>query len=130
MNFIDLLLIFSALFISAFIVEMILTKMFKIEIRKERFINDQHKKRYRQFLMIYLIILVILFSLYIVGFLIVFIPITLIILYPILSSTIDLLMEWKYARESKRFIVSISNITVYITFIVLLFATDFFGIYS
>ncbi|WP_279401338.1 DUF4181 domain-containing protein [Piscibacillus salipiscarius] len=104
---------------------MILTKMFKIEIRKERFINDQHKKRYRQFLMIYLIILVILFSLYIVGFLIVFIPITLIILYPILSSTIDLLMEWKYARESKRFIVSISNITVYITFIVLLFATDF-----
>ncbi|MGP4073514.1 DUF4181 domain-containing protein [Piscibacillus sp. B03] len=130
MHFIDILLIFAALFISAFLVEIILTKMFNIEIRKERFINDIHKKRYKQFLITYLIVLFILFGLYIIGFLIVFIPITLIVFYPIFSSSVDMLMEWKYARESKRFIVSVSNIAVYVAFIVLLFVTDFFGIYS
>ncbi|WP_277674085.1 DUF4181 domain-containing protein [Piscibacillus halophilus] len=130
MHFIDILLIFAALFIAAFIVELILTKIFNIEVRTQRYINNTHKKRYRQFLITYLVILFILFGLYILGLIIVFIPITLIVLYPVCSSIVDMVMEWKHARESRRFIISISNIAVYVSFIVLLFTTDFFGYYS
>ncbi|RPF53353.1 DUF4181 domain-containing protein [Aquisalibacillus elongatus] len=127
MNFIDVLIIIAVLFISAFLIELLMIKLFNITIRKERYINEQHKKRYKQFIIVFSVIMLVLLMFYLLGFIIIFIPITFIILYPIASALVDLIMEWKYAREDRRYIVSISNIMVYITFLIVLFITDFFG---
>lgn len=128
MGFIDILIIIAVLFITAFVVEIGLTKIFNIKIRETRFINDQHKNRYKQFLMTFGILLLVSFTLYVVGMIVIFIPITLVILYPIVSSIVDLVMEWKYARDRRRYIISLSNIVIYITFLILLFTTEFFGL--
>ncbi|GEL77857.1 DUF4181 domain-containing protein [Tenuibacillus multivorans] len=128
MNFIDIVIIIGVLFIAAFAVEFGLTKLLNIPIREKRYINDQHKQRYKQFIFTFGIALLIIFTLYILGQIIIFIPITLIMLYPIASSIVDMVMELKYDRESRRYIISISNIIVYVAFLVILFTTDFFGL--
>ncbi|TFB22821.1 DUF4181 domain-containing protein [Filobacillus milosensis] len=128
MTFIDIVIIIAVLFIAAFAVEMILIKVLNIPIRESRFINDQHKKRYKQFLIIYGVVMLVMFIFYILQMIIVFIPLTLVILYPVLSALVDMVMEIKYAPENRRYIISISNIAVYISFLVMLFTTDLFGL--
>src|SRR5690554_455962 len=101
MIIIDLLIIFGVLFVSIFLVELLLTKLFNVVRKDERYVNEIHKKLNIISIIVLALILIVLIIFKFLGFKTGLGLVFVILFFPVLSTLIDLFIFVKYEKASK-----------------------------
>lgn len=128
------ILIFFALLL--FIFHIALSRLLKMKRRKffvREYINDRHKKAFRTMRFIFIPILILAFVYNITGdpaekpwyFEIWFLA----IIFLVVSQAVTIFLEWKYAKNRKMYMITLSELLFVLLFIVSMLTTNFFGLF-